>query len=297
MRKNLQPVNPGDAIALVAPAANFDPDAFTRGVDVLCSLGYKPLYDDLVFTKNGYLAGNDVLRARLLQEAFASPDAKAVMLVRGGYGCMRLLPLLDLNAVARSGKPLIGFSDCTALFGALYWLAGRPCWHGPMVTQMPDLCANSLQAFTAALAAPGAVSYKAGQGVCLSAGEAYGTFFGGNLSVLCALLGTPYWPDLSGHILFLEDVGEPLYKIDRMFTQLKLAGILDRVAGVVLGEFKDCGDETMVYARLQELLGRRDIPVLANFPAGHGNNNVPLPIGRACVLNSTALTLDFSRAS
>lgn len=283
-------------LGIAAPASGFEPPRFERGLAVLKEMGFNVKVDDRVFVKTGYLAGSDTDRAALLTELFADDAVDAVMCARGGYGSMRLLPLLSLPTLAGSGKPLIGFSDCTALFCALYAFGSQTCWHGPVVTQMGDLDAESLAAFKAALQNE-VVAYDVKQGVCLRPGRATGRFFGGNLTVLMHLAGTPYFPDLRGHILFVEDQNEPLYKIDRMFTQLKLMGVLNMLSGVVLGEFINCGEVRAIHTRLLELVGERDMPVLGAFPAGHGQANLILPLGGPCLLDSAAKTLVFSNGA
>lgn len=281
-------------IGIAAPAGVFDVPRFKRGLAVLRDLGYELFVDDRIYASDGYLAGPDHLRAAVLRDVFANDAVDAVMCARGGYGCARLLPLLDWQAIATANKPLIGFSDCTALFGGLYAAGGKHCWHGPVVSQMEDLGEESLRAFVLALEQGGKMMYMAEDANCLRAGKARAPLFGGNLAVLCSLAGTPYFPDMRGHILFLEDLNEDLYKIDRMLTQLKLAGVLDTAAGVVLGEFVDCGDAKAIDRRLLELLEYRDIPVLSGFPAGHSANNHLLPLGMSCFLNAQVKSLTFT---
>lgn len=279
-------------LGLVAPASGFERSRFENGLALLKSLGFRVRADARLFAETGYLAGSDADRAALLAELFADDEIDAIMCVRGGYGSMRLLPLLDLSALARTGKPLIGFSDCTALFCALYARGGVDCMHGPVVTQMGDLDPDSLTAFKAFMQ-DDTLAYTLEQSLCLRPGRAAARFFGGNLTVLTHLAGTAYFPDLHGHILFMEDQNEALYKIDRMLTQLKLMGVLDGLAGVVMGEFINCGDVGAIHARLLELVGERDIPVLGDFPAGHGSRNLMLPLGGPCLLDSIAKTLVF----
>lgn len=279
-------------LGIVAPASGFERSRFDKGLSILKDFGFRVRVDERVFAKTGYLAGSDEERAALLMELFADDGVDAVMCARGGYGCMRLLPLLDLDMLARSSKPLIGFSDCTALFCALYDRGAHNCWHGPVVTQMGDLSGESLGVFNAALRGDNLV-YEASHGKTLREGCISAPVFGGNLAVLVHMAGTPYFPDLKSHILFLEEQNEPLYKVDRMFTQLKLVGVLDGLAGIVLGEFINCGEVKAVYARLLELLGDKDIPVLADFPSGHGCNNMMLPLGAIGTLDSAARTLIF----
>lgn len=277
-------------LGLVAPASGFERSRFDKGLARLKALGFRVRTDARLFAATGYLAGSDADRAALLTELFADDEIDAIMCVRGGYGSMRLLPLLDLPALAKIAKPLIGFSDCTALFCALYALGGSGCIHGPVVTQMGDLEPDSLAAF-AAFMRDDSLAYTPEQSLCLRPGRAAARFFGGNLTVLTHLAGTAYFPDLRGHILFMEDQNEALYKIDRMLTQLKLMGVLDSLAGVIMGEFINCGDAGAIHDRLLELVGDGDIPVLGNFPASHGRRNLTLPLGGPCLLDSTAKTL------
>lgn len=283
-----------NTLGIAAPASGFDKPKFDKGLEILADMGFALKVDDRVYTKTGYLAGLDEDRAALLTELFADDTVDAVMCARGGYGCMRILPLLDLAVLARSQKPLIGFSDCTALFCALYSKGARNCWHGPVVTQLNDLSGESLGVFKAALRGDELV-FEAAHGECLHKGKAQAPFFGGNLAVLMHMAGTPYFPDLSGHVLFLEEQNEPLYKIDRMFTQLKLMGVIDNLAGIVLGEFINCGEVKAVHARLKELVDGLNIPVLTEFPSGHAYTNMMMPLGAPCILDSAAKTLAFPK--
>lgn len=287
--ENLLEIN---TLGIAAPASGFERPRFDKGVEILQDMGFTLKIDPRVFAKTGYMAGLDESRAALLTELFADDTVDAVMCARGGYGCMRLLPLLDLETLALSAKPLIGFSDCTALFCALYSQGAYNCWHGPVVTQMGDLSGESLGVFKAALRGE-QLFFEAAHGECLQAGRVSAPFFGGNLAVLIHMAGTPYFPDLTGHVLFLEEQNEPLYKIDRMFTQLKLMGVLDNLAGLVLGEFINCGELGAIHTRLRELMADTAIPMLTEFPSGHAYANMMMPLGAICTLDSAAKTLVF----
>lgn len=224
-----------------------------------------------------YLAGPDPERLSLLHEAFADPKVRAVFAARGGFGATRLLEGIDRRAVAGSGKPLIGFSDVTALHLLLFG-SGRRSIHGPVVTRLGEEDPVSLDRLFSLLERSEAPEALGGRKV--AGGDARGRLVGGCLSLLVALLGTPYFPDLSGCILFLEDVGERPYRIDRLLTQLRQAGKLEGLAGIVLGEFAGCDDGELRGSRVaEELLAGLGLPLLADLPVGHGDRNLALPHG------------------
>ena len=237
----------------------------------------------------GYLAGSDERRLKGLQEAIDSDDVKAIFSVRGGYGAMRLLPKLQLKG--RLPKWLVGFSDVTALH-ALWQCAGWQSLHGPVVTQMGILPPDDLQAMVNALEKDNSSSFLLGTH-CLVPGTAVGPLLGGNLSVFSRLVGTPYMPDTRGAILLLEDIGEAPYRIDRMWTHLRLAGILDTLAGIVLGAFVQCGGkkENGSLEVLESLAAETGVPCVAGFPIGHGARNVAVRLGGRARLSAGSLRL------
>jgi muramoyltetrapeptide carboxypeptidase len=242
-----------------------------------------------------YLAGDDSARVADLHAALADPTVAAIYSVRGGYGCMRLLPHLDAALVKRAGKLLVGYSDITALHG-LWFREGVASLHAPMpVSDMlkPGRQADTDAAFTSlqrgfasgqVLAPP--LQPAAGLGL---GGVAEGPLIGGNLSLVASVLGTPWAWQAQGAVLFLEDINEDLYRIDRLITQLRLAGVLQAISGIVLGSFTEANPP---HALLRELLvpvlRQSGKPLLAGWPTGHGSPNQPLPLGVRVRLDSTA---------
>lgn len=312
-------LRPGDAVAVVAPAGPVvEREAFEAGLAVLARR-YRPRVDEGLFARARYLAGDDTRRLEALMAALLAEDSRAVFAARGGYGTMRLLPWLGPPgpgrppaAMARpvppaAGPPgpaetapwpaprlVVGFSDITALH--LAWqAAGWVSVHGPVVTQLGRLSTDAADRLFALLedvsAPPPALT-----GVGWGGGVVEGPLLGGNLSVLTRLLGTPYLPDLDGAILLLEDVSERPYRLDRMWTHLGLAGVLDRVRGIALGQFTDCEEPGGDYASaevLRDLVAETKLPCVAGLPIGHGATNLAVPLGCRVRLDGQAGTLAF----
>jgi muramoyltetrapeptide carboxypeptidase len=278
------PLRKGDAIAIVAPAGPVDPRRLSRGTKLLAEAGYVPQVAEGALDRDGYFAGGDARRAAQVEWALALPEARAVMAARGGYGTTRLLPLVDWKRFARRPRLVVGYSDLTAVLAYVSTRLGVPAVHGPMaaadLASRPD--AEALDAF--ARLAAGTVSPREPWGrPCerVRGGAAEGVLTGGCLSILCALVGTPFEPDLDGALLFLEDVAEACYRIDRMLTQLVQSGRLSRIAGIVAGTMTPAWKETeedvrRVFAEAGRALS---VPVWYGFPAGHAGPNWPLPFG------------------
>lgn len=282
---------PGLPLAVAAPAGRVAPEALEQGLAVLAQLAPQCRVDcaDEVLAAQDYLAGPDCERAAHLSALLSDPELGAVLAARGGFGCTRLLPLLDLAALAQAGPCLIGFSDLTALLNPLATL-GLLTVHGPVVTQLPRLDQASRADLAALLAGrrpwPAALS-----GQPLAPGQAAGPLMGGNLTTLCSLLGTTWFPNLGGAVLILEDTGEAPYRLDRLLTQLALSGALERVAGVAVGRLSEQENDP---PGLAEALARRlaglGKPVVMNLPFGHGAANRLLPLGaRAEIDGSTGV--------
>lgn len=275
---------PGDRVRVIAPASHFDRDRFDRGVAALQGMGFEVRWRDDVFAKDRYLAGDDARRAAELEEAFADPATKGVLCARGGYGTPRLLARLDGARLARTPKVFVGFSDVTALLLAMH-RSGMVVFHGPMVTgrmAMEGLSEAERSSFlrTVGEATPAGTI---GEGEALVRGTAEGPLVGGNLAMVGAMLGTPFFPDVDGAILFLEDVGEKPFRIDRLLTQLALAGVFDAVRGVALGRFSNCVNPDDPSVRVEEILAERvrahGKPCVAGLPFGHGGENRTVPLG------------------
>ena len=254
---------------------------FARGVDRLRAR-YRVSHDDDVGARRQYLAGDDARRLRELEAAIDDPDVDAIVAARGGYGAMRIAGAVDPARVTARPKLLVGFSDVTALH-ALWARAGVASLHGSMVAALGRGSEGSLARWVDAVEGRGERP-RFDQLVPLGAtrGEAEGVVLGGNLALLAAMTGTPLAPSLEGAILFIEDVGEAPYRVDRMLTQLRLSGALDRVAGVLIGAFTRCApgpDGARVEDVLAERLGGLGVPVLAGVPTGHVDDPLELPLG------------------
>jgi muramoyltetrapeptide carboxypeptidase len=279
-------VRPGARIALVSPASPFSRDAFDRGVEELRRLGFEPTYDDDVFARTSYLSGTPEMRAAAFSRAWADPSIAALIAVRGGYGSVQLLPLLDDALIRRTPKLFIGYSDNTSLLSWLTCRCGVTALHGPMIE---GRLAKGKQGFDASSML---AFMQDGEGRTLSpdglavvrAGEAVGPLFGGTITQLAASLGTPYAFDPPpGCVLFLEDVNERPYRLDRMLTQLRLAGILDRARALVFGEMRACDEPNGQASALDVIRGlttQCEGPIITGFPSGHTTGPCwTLPLG------------------
>jgi muramoyltetrapeptide carboxypeptidase len=284
---------------VIAPSSPFDPDALARGLEVLSGrLGLVPRLRDDVTARKAYLAGDDARRIEEWREAFADPDAKAVFCARGGYGAMRLLPAVDPAPLLERPKLLVGFSDVTA-FHAVLNRAGLATVHGPVVTQLGRAPEDAVAHLEALLdgSAPKAGAWEIpppGAGLVAARtvrpGRASGPLLGGTLAILSHLQGTPFAPRLEGAILFLEDVGEKPYQIDRYLTHLRLAGALDGVAGVAVGQLTRCDDAGVLAADVvREVALGLGVPAIEGLPAGHEDANFALPLGARATLVAPAL--------
>lgn len=207
---------------------------------------------------------------------------------------MKLLPLLDFEAIRAKPKILVGFSDITALLIAIHNSCRMVTFHGPLVTTLRKDNGESCSALIGAISSSTPLLLKASEPVVLSPGHASGTLIGGNLSSLCHLVGTPYEPRFEGGLLFLEDRGEAPYRIDRMLSQLSLSGHLDGVAGVILGSFVDCGPLTDIHAIVREAFRHTHAPILGGFELGHGRHNLTVPIGLEAKMDTEDGSLRFA---
>ena len=286
---------PGDRVAVVAPAGPVERETLEAGLRVL-SGRYEATWGDGLFRRARYLAGDDARRAAELNGWIRDPDVRAILFARGGYGTSRILDRLDLGALARRPKAIAGFSDLTGLLAAVAQRAGVAAVHGPMVASAGKSRegARDLTRLLSLLAgAPAARSHRGLR--ALRGGRARAPLAGGNLSLLAHLAGTPFQVEARGRILFVEEVNEPLYRIDRDVRQLLLAGAFRGVAGVALGQFTGLTPaEARAAARLfLEAVGERAVPVVSGLAAGHGAPNRPLPLGVPATLDADAGTLVF----
>ena len=301
-------LKPGMTVGVVAPSSNaFEDDDIRFALDIVSSLGFKPKPGRHLFNRYGYLAGTDSQRAADLNAMFVDDEVDAIFCARGGYGAMRILPMLDYRAIAANPKVLLGYSDITALISAIDRHAGLITFHGPIATQ--QYTPYTYQSFRDTLllhkrdveigspppfeAGPGRAERK-NRLQTIVAGSAEGHLVGGNLSLISALMGTPYEPRFDQGILVLEDVDEAPYRVDRMLTQLRLAGVFERISGLVLGKFTDytIGGPSLSMGRVfEDLCGDLSIPVLRGLMIGHVKDQAVLPMGAMARLDSGAGTL------
>ncbi len=285
----------GDTIGLPAPAGPIrDQEQFAAGVRLLKEMGFAVKFDRDIFRRDGYLAGDDARRAAEFNAMWADREVKAMLAVRGGYGSLRMVDGVDMELVRRHPKIIAGFSDITVLLCAIRRATGLVTFHGPTVSTLAAGSRESVEALFATLAAPRPPEpLRAPRLEILAGGSARGRLLGGNLTNLVHLLGTPHELDWQGAIVFLEDVGEAPYRVDRLLTHLKAAGRLNGLAGLLLGSFTDCGATESIWQRVLEIVGDA-IPVWANLPVGHGPDNHTLPLGVTVEMDGATGTLRFA---
>lgn len=286
----------GDRVSVVAPGGPVPRERFESGVECIRRMGLEPVFEDGVLQRDGFLAGDDDRRAAELNAAIASKETTAIWAARGGYGATRLLPGLDLDAIHRACKQLIGFSDITALHAA-WQHAGLTSIHGANVTSLPGWGSEAVEALRAglfegrwpALQGSGGTGSHAGQGILV----------GGNLAVLAAMVGTPHFPDMNGGVLLLEDVNEVPYKLDRMLTQLTQAGVLGGLRAIAVGHLSRCDDRSEgPDARrgldvISEHAQRLALPVIWGLAVGHEPDSWAVPLGQAAIVDPRASRLSF----
>lgn len=294
----------GDVIGIVAPAGQvFEPERFEKGIRILREMGFEPLFPRELWPGQGYLADTDTNRANELMRMAASPEVKAIMAARGGYGCLRTLAHLDFSEFRKNPKSIIGFSDLTILLNQIFVQANLLCFHGPVVTSLTDCTNAALDRLYYSLTGNFRKAIHAsGIEIIRGGAEVKGVLVGGNLSSLMTMIGTPYDPDWAETILFIEDVNEPLYKVDRMLTQLALSGKFEGIRGLIVGDFGMDGDfdairklryTEAVWNRVLELTVNSSFPVWGNYPIGHFSNNLTLPLGLPAIMDSSSATLSF----
>ncbi len=307
-RKRLLPValNPGDTVALVSPSAATDePFDLQLAQEAMEALGLKVKTGPHLASRRGHLAGADADRAGDLNAMFADKEVKAIVCARGGSGAARLLPLLDYELIRRNPKVLLGYSDITALHNAIHTKTGLVTFHGPVglgswnrfnADQFRRVFFNrELMQYQNVVDTGDELVQRKNRTVTIAGGKAQGELVGGNLTVLTALAGSPYLPDFSGKILFLEDVSEAPYRIDRMFSTLRLMGALDRIAGVIFGECTDC-DPGNGYGSLtlpqifDDYLKPLKIPAYRGAMIGHIRQQFIVPVGGQVEMDADAGT-------
>jgi len=264
------------------------------GVRTLESRGLRvTLANNIDHRHRGYLAGNDDERLEQLNHYLKSDDVDAFFFARGGYGAMRILDRIDYDAIIANPRPIIGFSDITALHQAVALRCGVGSFHGPMVNSdwFEGLTPDIEQWFWSMLAGDAPLTHSLDAHNVVFEGEAEGILFGGCLSLTTAMTATPYDFWIDDGIWFFEDVEEAPYRIDRMLTHLRLAGRLQKIRAVVIGKLKGCGSDAEIEALLHEFFGSSNIPVIRDLPFGHHGNNLLMPIGGAVRVSTGDRTL------
>ena len=294
-KKSVRPprLKPGDTIGIVAPAGPFDPEKFMKGKSVLESMGFQTVFEEGIFQKHGFLAGTDIQRADQVNRLFADTTVQAIFCARGGYGSMRILSLLDFETIQTHPKIFLGFSDISALLSALFDRCSLVTFHGPVVTTLAKASEKTIMAMKTVLTSDVPLELTPEDGKAIKPGVCSGAVIGGNLTTLCHLVGTPYAPNFKGKILLIEDVGEMPYRIDRMLTQMKLAGCFNEIAGLILGTFKECGQLNEIVDIFNDIFEDLDIPILAGFEVGHGVHNLTIPMGLGATLDTDKKRLLF----
>ncbi len=287
---------PGDRVRVVAASGPVNREKFSAGIKALGGR-YDLSYDERsLFAQKGFLAGDDDHRLEALNAAIRDPDCRAIILARGGYGLTRILPGIDRVGLRAHSKVIVGYSDVTALL-VLCYEAGVAAVHGPMISDFGELSDGDRDSLFNLFENPDPGEILTGLDTLVE-GRARGPLLGGNLEVLSRLLGTPFQPDFEGAVLFLEEVGELPYRVDRLLTHLEAAGVFQTVAGVVIGDFTECDEEEdgvvkapTTHEVLIERLGRLSIPVTLGGAFGHGDRKRSLPVGVTVELHTARGTL------
>ncbi|MBE9094312.1 LD-carboxypeptidase [Tychonema sp. LEGE 07203] len=287
----------GDTVALINPAAFSYEKEIQPFFKVMDNLGLKVKLGEHFYDRYGYLAGKDADRAADVNSAFADNSVQAIFTGMGGWGCNRILPLLDYNIIRNNPKIIMGFSDITALLLAIYAKTNIVTFHGPLgVSSWSPFTVNYVKKV---LFEGGSVTMQNSQSVpfqTIGRGTARGKLIGGNLSVIAAMVGSAYLPEWDKSILFVEEVGEEVYRIDRMLTQLKLAGILDRISGFIFGQCTKCDaekpQESLTLAQvLSHHIRPLKVPAWYGSMVGHIREQFTLPIGKEVEIDANAGTI------
>ena len=299
--RSAKPLESGAHVALVAPAGPLQkPDDLARAQQNTRTLGWEPIVGSHASNRVGYLAGSDRDRLNDINLALRDPKVDAIWCLRGGYGMMRILSGIDYDSLSRAPKPIIGYSDITALHAAIQRKCRLVTYHGPHSREA--MTAFSRDSFLRAVVEQTDSCGVAPNAREINAGAAEGRLVGGNLAVLAALCGTPFAPDLSDGILILEDINEPVYRIDRMLQQLMLSGALNGCRAIVFGQCVKCAEDAGGGARpFDEVLGEvahsLGVPCLAGIPVGHIDEQWTIPLGAMATLDTSTRALNVTSYS
>ena len=296
-----------DVVGLVTPSSPIKPDQLKDTVKKLEGLGYRVYYKKSVLDEYGYFAGRDIDRAAEIMHMFSNKEVDAIFCVRGGYGAIRLLDLLDYNVISQNPKLLMGYSDITALHAAIYKKTGLVSFHSPM--GVSDFNSFAMTSFNNVIVEPKdnyKYQYKREEKTgdnpefdiyTINTGIAEGELAGGNISVLDSMIGTDFEPDFKGKIVYLEEIEEKTYKVDKMLFHLLSSTNLKQAAGIVMGAFKDCNinEEPRISLKqaLEDLLAPLGIPVSYGLSFGHIDYKITIPFGIRCRMNANNNSLEL----
>jgi muramoyltetrapeptide carboxypeptidase len=291
-------LRPGDRVGVLSPASPCPTHELEAGfallkkfgLEVVSGVGGESFQPD-------YLAGSDEYRASRFNKFVRDPEIRGILCARGGYGSLRILPDIAYEQLRATPKCIVGFSDITALLLACHLKTGLVCYHGPTVSTLATSDQETIESFWTAISSNATVDLQFAGAVSLRSGKCEGSVLGGNLTTLIHLLGTPFLPSLSGAILFVEDRGERLYRVDRMFTQLIHTGLAQNISGLILGEFSENGPRDELNDLVRERFAFASFPILSGAPLGHGRRNLTLPLGLPATLDAEAGTLTYHQSA
>lgn len=293
----------GDTVGLITPGSPITEDELKESITNLSNLGFEVIPSHNAMASEGYLAGSDKQRADDIHEMFSRKDINGIFTTRGGYGCTRILPYLDYKLIRKNPKVFVGYSDVTALLYGIYKYSRLVCFHGPVgistfndysVYNLQNVITYTLKDFT---------MHNSDDNkpvVTIRSGKAKGELIGGNLSLVSSLVGTTYDVDTKGKLLFLEEVDEEPYRIDRMLTQMREAGKFDGLSGLILGTFHNCKPKPNEHGKIQSFslleviydrLGHLNIPIVYGMSIGHINSKLTIPVGAYAEMDSVGKTI------
>lgn len=299
------PLNYGDTVGLVSPSSPTTPERVE-----LCKAFVEQLGFHVIVGKSckkschGYLAGTDIERANDINEMFKNPEVKGIFCIRGGYGSARIMELLDYNMIRKNPKIFVGYSDITNLNLAFIKLCNFVTFHGPMVSSnmLEHFDEYTRKSFFAAISMNEEYEFYNPVGEKLhiiSHGRAKGRIVGGNLALLINMIGTFYMPDLRGTILFIEDVHESVPRVNRMLDQLSLLGVFEKVSGILIGDFTECGNDEdenfQIIDLFSEYFSKLNIPVISNIKSGHDYPMGTIPLGTFCNIDTVKKKIQFCK--
>ena len=284
----------GDTVGIIAPAGPVDPSELESAIGLLEAFGHRAISANRLYDRKEYLAGDDEVRLEALHDMFEDQEIKAILCARGGYGTLRILDRIDFKLIREHPKIIVGYSDITALLLSIYRHTGLVTFHGPVVREFLKNDEKNLNATLELVRGGTLPRLDLTDGNVLRQGKGIGILLGGNLSLITSLLGTTFLPSFKGAILFIEERDEPLYRIDRMLTHLRLSGVLDGIHGLVAGRFEACGDMDAIGGLLLDTVKDQDIPVMTGLPVGHGKENITLPLGLKVSIDTDQMALSLA---